>query len=99
MKTIKRKKLGSINKIIHEPARLFIMSHLARVSRVNAIELKASTGLTWGNLSIQLRKLEISNYINITKQYKGRKPETIIKILPKGRKAYRDYKIAIKNIL
>lgn len=99
MQRIKRKNLGNINKIIHEPARLFIMSRLSHSSRINALELKSQIGLTWGNLSVQLRRLEQNSYINIIKQHKGRKPETIIKILPKGRKAYRDYKKVIKNIL
>ena len=96
---LKSTNIGKINKLIHEPARLYIMSALIKEKSAKALLLKSLTGLSWGNLSVQLTKLERVGYIRIIKRFYGRKPETLVKITPKGRDSYKKYlKILRKHI-
>jgi len=57
------------------------------------------TGLTWGNLSTHLSKLEDSGYIAIEKGFKGKKPHTTIRLTNEGRAAFRKYKESMKQAL
>ncbi len=88
-----------IDKLIHEPARLLIMSQLFVVETADAIFLQRQTGLTWGNLSSHMVKLEEAGYISVEKEIVGRKPRTTLKLTPKGRQAFLDYRKAIKQVL
>ena len=57
------------------------------------------TGLTWGNLSTHLRKLEDAGYVDIEKGYKGRKPRTMLRLSDEGRAAFREYKNRMQQVL
>lgn len=50
--------VGSVDRVIHEPAKLMIMMVLSSVDRADYIFLMRATGLAWGNLSSNLSKLE-----------------------------------------
>jgi DNA-binding MarR family transcriptional regulator len=80
-----------IDKLIHEPARLKIMAQLYVVDEVDFIFLMRQTGLTWGNLSSHMNKLEEAKYIEVRKEFQDKKPRTILKLTPKGREAFVDY--------
>ena len=67
------KPLSDINKIIHEPARLMIMSYLYVVESADFVFLRNQTGLTDGNLSSHLNKLESVGYVEIEKKFKGKR--------------------------
>jgi len=58
--------------------------------------LKEFLEVTDGNLSSHLSKLEKENYIIIEKTFEGKRPKTIVKIAPKGRKAFDTYIEALK---
>ena len=84
---------ATVDRIIHEPARLAIMTNLFVVESANATYLLQQTGLTWGNLGSHLSKLEGAGYVSVDKGYKGRKPETTLRLTESGRDAllaYRD---------
>jgi DNA-binding MarR family transcriptional regulator len=49
------------------------------------------TGLTWGNLSTHMSKLEEAGYLEVEKSYKGRRPNTTLRLTPQGRKAFHEY--------
>ena len=85
-----------LNKVIHEPARLLIMTHLFVVTDADFVYLKRATDMTAGNLSTHLTKLEDAGFVKITKAFEGKKPHTTLKLTAKGRKAFEDYR---KNIL
>ena len=57
------------------------------------------TGLTWGNLSTHLRKLEDAGYVDIEKGYEGKKPRTMIRLSDEGRAAFREYKNRMQQVL
>ena len=89
-----RSKLNiSFDKIIHERARLLILSYLASSTekRIPFNEIKDSLELTAGNLSVQLKNLEEAGYIKIHKKIKDNKPETSVSLTPDGLEALMEY--------
>ncbi len=87
------------DRVIHEPARLSIMTNLFVVESANATYLLQQTGLTWGNLGSHLAKLEAAGYVSITKGYKGKQPQTTIALTPEGRSALIRYRQALLTTL
>jgi DNA-binding MarR family transcriptional regulator len=55
------------------------------------------TGLTFGNLSAHMSKLEEAGYIEIIKEFIGKKPHTMLKLTEKGRRAFEDYRKKMKR--
>jgi DNA-binding MarR family transcriptional regulator len=82
-----------LNKLIHEPARLLILTYLAKSedNDVSFSELKNELGISSGNLSVQLNKLKDSNYIKINKSFKDNRPLTSIVITSVGISAMDEY--------
>ena len=91
------RRVSNIDKIIHGPARLKIMSYLYVVESADFLFLMYQTGLTFGNLSTHMSKLENAGYIEIIKEFKGKKPHTMLKLTEKGRQAFEDYRKQMKN--
>lgn len=91
--------IGDINKIIHEPARLLIMSHLYVVESADFTYMRLQTNLTWGNLSSHVSKLEEAGYIEIEKEFIKKKPRTMLSLTPKGRRAFEEYRNQMKELL
>ncbi len=82
------KEMARLNKVIHEPARLAIMSALAACKMAEFLFLQELTGLTKGNLSCHLSKLEKAGYLVIDKKFVRKKiPHTTIQITPAGQTA------------
>jgi len=84
---------------IHAPARLSVLTYLYVVERADFVFLKNMTGLTWGNLSAHLSRLEEAGYVAIEKGYKGKKPQTMIQLTDHGRDAFRAYKQTMQQVL
>ena len=68
--------LTEIDRLVHEPARMAVMSLLYVVESTDFIFLVNQTGLTWGNLSAHISKLEGAGYIEVNKAFKGKRPNT-----------------------
>jgi len=79
------------DKLIHEPARLAILTVLSSCATADFLFLQRVTGLTKGNLSVQLSKLEEANLLTITKQFVGKKPSTTVSLTERGCQALADY--------
>jgi len=94
-KTGKSKK---IDKLIHEPARLQIMAHLYVVESADFLFIMNQTGLTFGNLSSHMSKLEAAGYVKVVKGFVGKKPHTMLKLTEKGRKAFDGYRKSMKQV-
>ncbi len=88
-----------IDKVIHEPARLLIMTQLFVVQEADFIYLMRKTGLTWGNLSSHMTKLESVGYIYVEKTFVEKKPHTILRMTENGRKAFSQYRKTLKQVL
>jgi DNA-binding transcriptional ArsR family regulator len=91
--------LAEINRIIHEPARLMIVALLAAVEEADFQYLRQATGLTQGNLSAHLSKLEEAGYIAIEKSFRGKYPLTLCRMTERGRKVLDNYRKVIKAAL
>ena len=82
----------TLDRLIHEPARLLIVTILSSVASADFLYLQRDTGLTKGNLSAHLSKLEEAGYIQIEKTFKGKFPLTICKLTSAGQKALKTYR-------
>lgn len=91
--------LTDIDRLIHEPARLTILAALYVVDSADFIFLMRQTGLTWGNLSSHMSKLEEAGYIEVEKEFKGKKPHTMLHLTEEGRAAFREYRRRMKQML
>lgn len=88
-----------IDKMIHEPARLIIMAYLFTVERADFLFLMRQTGLTFGNLSSHMSKLEEAGYIDVEKEFIGKRPNTKLSLTDTGRQAFEEYKEKIVSIV
>lgn len=79
--------IGAVDRLVHEPARMGILTVLQRVKSVEFLFLQSALGLTKGNLSSHLTKLEGGGLVTITKTFVGKKPQTSVAITPDGRVA------------
>lgn len=84
--------VASFDRLIHAPARLAIMAVLSACESADFTYLLNATGLSKGNLSANLSKLEDGGYIAITKGYKGRYPNTSCSLTAEGRHAFNTYR-------
>jgi DNA-binding MarR family transcriptional regulator len=91
--------LGEIDRLIHEPSRLMIVAMLSSVESADFLYLKRETGLTRGNLSSHLSKLEEAGYIEIEKTYRGKIPLTICSLTDAGCQAFQAYREQIKQFV
>ena len=90
---------GVIDRLIHEPARLLIMSYLFVLEGADFVFLMRQMEMTQGNLSSHLSKLEQAGYIEIEKSFVGKKPRTMIRATARGREAFQDYRARMESIL
>lgn len=88
-----------LDRVIHSPARLAIVRELMVVDEADATWLHGRTGLSWGNLATHARKLEDAGYVEVEKEFEGRKPRTILRMTKAGEEAYRDYRKAMLDLL
>ena len=82
---------GALDRMIHEPIRLGIVSALAVNEMLTFNEMKDLLKTTNGNLSVHARKLEESQYISCEKYFEGRVPKTEYKLTAAGRRALETY--------
>lgn len=91
--------LASVDRIIHEPARLIIVAILYAAESADFLYLLRETGLTKGNLSAHLARLEEAGYVKIEKTFRGKVPQTICSLSELGRRAFRDYRARLKRVV
>jgi DNA-binding MarR family transcriptional regulator len=90
--------LTEVDRLVHEPARLAVMALLYVIDSADFTFLMNQTGLTWGNLSAHMSKLEEAGYIEVEKSFKGRRPNTSLQLSPQGRAAFRGYVKTMKLV-
>jgi DNA-binding MarR family transcriptional regulator len=89
--------VADLDRLVHEPARLSVMALLYVIDSADFTFLMNQTGLTWGNLSAHLSKLEEAGYLEVEKSFKGRRPNTTLRLTPKGRQAFARYARKMKQ--
>lgn len=80
-----------LDRIVHEPARLRIMMILSGIDQADFNFLLSTLGLTRGNLSRHMEKLELAGYVGVNKNFKGRIPNTSYQLTKKGSRALTQY--------
>ena len=91
--------IPEIDYLLHEPARLRLLAFLSVVKRTDFTFLLKLSGLSRGNLSVQMSKLGDAKMVKIDKSFKGNRPRTMYELTAQGRKALRGYKKNMKTIL
>ncbi len=93
--------MATIDKIIHERARLLILTYLASNEKdeISFNEVQEKLEFTSGNLSIQLKKLKEAEYLAISKTFKDNKPYTTVSITPQGSAALNRYIEEMEEII
>jgi len=90
--------LLKLNRLIHDPGRLLILTFLYPVARLDYLELRKRVRFTTGNLSSHLATLEKAGYVLIQKGFKGKYPITVCSMTKKGREALALYAEILKQI-
>ncbi len=90
--------LADLDRLVHEPARLAVMALLYVVESADFTFLMNQTGLTWGNLSAHMSKLEEAGYLKVEKSFKGRRPNTTLRLTILGREAFQEYTRKMKQV-
>lgn len=89
----------SLDRMVHEPARLNILAYLYVVESADFVFLLSRTGLTWGNLSSHMSKLEEAGYIEVQKEIKDKRPHTMLSLTKEGRTAFETYRKDMLQLL
>lgn len=88
-----------LDPLLHSELRLAVMSILISVEEADFVFIKEQTKATSGNLSVQIDKLSKAGYIEITKTFKGKMPQTLCRLTPIGRQAFENYIEALKSYI
>ncbi|MBD0255775.1 MAG: transcriptional regulator [Cytophagales bacterium] len=91
--------LEHLNKAFESKARLGIMSALMVNDRLDFNALKELLDLTDGNLASHLKALEEGQYVEVQKQFVGRKPNTTYRATDAGRKAFAEHLKALEKLI
>jgi len=83
--------ISELDRVIHEPGRMMIFMLLGAVKECDFLYLLHETEMNKGNLSSHLTRLEQAGYIEIEKTYRGKVPQTLLRLTGSGRKAFDQY--------
>lgn len=83
--------MTDLDRTIHEPARLRVLTILSGVDVADFSFLLEALGLTKGNLSSHMDRLEKAGYVEVIKSFKGKYPHTEFRLTEAGRKALDSY--------
>lgn len=88
-----------LDSILHSQLRLAVISLLISVEVAEFTYIKAQTGATAGNLSIQITKLKEAGYIHVEKKFRNNYPQTLCRITEHGKKQFAKYVKDLRNYL
>jgi DNA-binding transcriptional ArsR family regulator len=88
--------IAGLDRVIHEPGRLMIVALLAVVKECDFLYLLHETEMNKGNLSSHLTRLEEAGYVEVEKTYRGKVPQTLLRLTRAGRTAFEAYRKGLK---
>jgi DNA-binding MarR family transcriptional regulator len=91
--------MSELDRLIHEPARFKLLALLFVIESADFTFLMNQLGLTWGNLSAHISKLEQGGYLVVEKGFKGKRPQTMLRLTEEGRKAFQIYRQTMQRLL
>jgi len=86
-----QQQIDDLDRVVHEPARLAILTVLSACREADFTFLLRLTGLTNGNLSTHLTKLETAGLVTIVKQFVGKRPQTLVSLTSIGREQIKQH--------
>jgi DNA-binding MarR family transcriptional regulator len=86
-----QQQIDDLDRVVHEPARLAILTVLSACEGADFTFLLRVTGLTNGNLSAHLSKLEAAGLVAMVKQFVGKRPQTLVSLTATGRDQIRQH--------
>lgn len=90
---------SELDRVIHEPGRLMIAALLYAVERVDFLYLQHETEMNKGTLSSHISRLEEAGYVEVEKTYRGKVPQTLLRLTKTGRKTFERYRSNLKKAL
>lgn len=87
------------DRLIHEPARLVLITHLSVIDEADFVYLAGRTGLTAGNISSHMARLEDAGYVTIDKSFVAKRPRTVYALTAAGRAAFEQYRQTVGDLL
>jgi len=91
--------IADLDRVIHEPGRLMLVALLFAVEKSDFLYLQHETGMNKGTLSSHLSRLEEAGYVEVSKTYRGKVPQTLLRLTAAGRKAFEQYRRNLKEAL
>ena len=91
--------IEKLDPAIHAPARLMILAYLAAVISADFTFLLNQTGLTRGNLSTHISRLEEAGYVKVKKEFVDRVPRTLYKLTSNGKNAIQQYRENMRLVI
>jgi len=91
--------MSEIDELIHSRVRLAAMAFISGAGAADFGAIKRAVSTTDGNMSVHLRKLEDAGYLQVTKQFNGRRPQTIYALTEAGMQAWQAYLIQMNALL
>lgn len=91
--------IGGLDRLIHDPTRLMLISYLFVVDSADFVFLQSQTKLTAGNISSHMTKLEGAGYVEVKKGFVGKRPQTMFQLTKKGRGEFERYRDALNGAL
>ncbi len=91
--------IPQIDAFIHEPARLRLLAFLSVLKRADFAYLLRESGLSRGNLSVQMTKLSEAGIVEVEKNFVDNRPRTTYSLTAGGRRALREYKRTLVELL
>lgn len=90
--------MSELDPLIHEPARLRLLMVLSGIASADFDFVKTALGLTDGNVSWHMGKLEQAGYVSVTKSFRGKLPHTEYALTEAGKEALGGYWEALDAI-
>jgi DNA-binding MarR family transcriptional regulator len=91
--------IEQLDPAIHAPARLMILAFLGAIDSADFTFLLTQTGLTRGNLSTHISRLEEAGYVEVKKEFVDRIPRTLYRLTRSGRKAIQQYRDNMQQVI
>lgn len=89
----------ALDRLVHEPARLLILTVLSQAEEADFSFVELATGLTKGNLSSHVSKLESAGLVQVEKRFQGKRPQTRLAITPAGVEALAGYRRQLTDFM
>lgn len=83
--------MADLDPVIHQPTRLCLVMALSGVETADFVFLQSSLGLTQGNLSTHMARLEGAGYVEVIKTFEGKLPKTRYRLTKLGRDELAEY--------